>query len=108
MSFDGVRHTFECRLIWRHGDFAGIVSGEGERSTFADLTRIISTDVRPVDHVLPPLEKSRDQSAGADRKGGEYGKIGEHIKSGSTKTRSSRLRGRPRQDNAAINLNQHP
>ncbi|SRR5579871_6637380 len=24
ISFDGVRHTFCCRLIWRHGDFVGI------------------------------------------------------------------------------------
>jgi hypothetical protein len=24
ISFDGVRHTFGCRLIWRHGDFTGI------------------------------------------------------------------------------------
>jgi hypothetical protein len=24
LSFDGVRHTFACRLIWRDGDFAGI------------------------------------------------------------------------------------
>jgi hypothetical protein len=24
MSFDGVRHTFGCHLIWRDGDFAGV------------------------------------------------------------------------------------
>ena len=24
ISFDGVRHTFGCRLIWRHDDFVGI------------------------------------------------------------------------------------
>jgi hypothetical protein len=35
ISFDGVRHTFGCRLIWRHGDFAGIAfqpAANGQRS----------------------------------------------------------------------------
>jgi hypothetical protein len=24
LSFDGIRHTFECHLVWRDGDFAGL------------------------------------------------------------------------------------
>jgi hypothetical protein len=24
ISFDGLHHTFGCRLIWRHRDFVGI------------------------------------------------------------------------------------
>jgi hypothetical protein len=24
LSFDGIRHTFGCHLIWRDGDFAGL------------------------------------------------------------------------------------
>ena len=24
VSFDGIRHTFGCHLIWRDGDFAGL------------------------------------------------------------------------------------
>jgi hypothetical protein len=24
LSFDGVRHVFDCRLVWRSGDFAGL------------------------------------------------------------------------------------
>ena len=33
LSFDGVRHTFACCLIWREGDFAGIAfqSASGNR-----------------------------------------------------------------------------